>query len=180
VLQYIVPMTTFRRYLVLQLLMLWQGGFLFYASFVVPVGTDLLGSSQQGTITVRVTDSLNFCGVAGLALFAWELIAQRDASRRRKLSRWCLWLIAAFSQVLLYVIHHRLEDMMDPTRMSVVKPENFYRVHGYYLWASSIQWAACLALLWVTLRTWRDSDWPNEPSGTPPQTVRRYSFFVVK
>ena len=36
-------MTLLRRFAVVQLLMLWQGGFLFYSGFVVPVGTDLLG-----------------------------------------------------------------------------------------------------------------------------------------
>jgi hypothetical protein len=150
-------MTTFRRFLVLETLMLWQGGFLFYASFVVPVGTDLLGTTGQGTITARVTDSLNLCGVAGLALFAWDLFAQFDSSRRRKQIRGCLWCITAAAQIGLFAIHDRLEGMMDPTRMSIVKPEHFYRVHGYYLWTSTIQWLACLALLWFTLRAWRES-----------------------
>ena len=52
-------MLLLRRLLVVQLLMLWQGGFLFYVVFVVPVGTDVLGSSfEQGRITRFVTHSL--------------------------------------------------------------------------------------------------------------------------
>ena len=56
-------MTPLRRFLVLQSLLLWQGGFLFYAAFVVPAGTEVLGSSAaQGVITTRVVDALNVCG----------------------------------------------------------------------------------------------------------------------
>ena len=49
-------MTPLRRFLVVQALLLWQGGFLFYAAFVVPAGTEVLGSAAaQGAITVRAT-----------------------------------------------------------------------------------------------------------------------------
>ena len=48
-------MVVVRRFVVVQALLLWQGGFLFYAAIVVPVGTDELGSAfAQGKITARV------------------------------------------------------------------------------------------------------------------------------
>ena len=46
-----------RRLLLLIGLMFWQGGFLFYAAVVVPVGTRVLGSeTEQGFITQSVTN----------------------------------------------------------------------------------------------------------------------------
>ena len=52
-----------RRLLVLAAFAFWQGGFTFYAAVVVPVGTEVLGSSmEQGSITRRVTVYLNMAG----------------------------------------------------------------------------------------------------------------------
>ncbi|HXD89374.1 MAG TPA: hypothetical protein VN641_22970 [Urbifossiella sp.] len=149
-------MTLLRRYLVVQILMLWQGGFLFYASFVVPTGTQVLGSSEaQGSITARVTDSLNLCGVAGLAILAWELWAGRDI-RRRKLFGWGCWIAAAGCQAALFALHIYLESLMNPERTFVIDRGRFYRIHGAYLWTSTAMWAACLALTWSLLRGWTD------------------------
>ena len=74
---------TLLRFLLVQSLLLWQGGFLFYASVVVPAGTVLLGKAGQGAITARVTDALNVLGLVGVALFALELSLTRDPDRRR-------------------------------------------------------------------------------------------------
>lgn len=148
-------MTTLRRFLVLQILMLWQGGFLFYAAFVVPAGTEALGSAEsQGAITTRVTDSLNLLAVAGLALLVWELLAARDQSRRRTAIRWSCWTLAAACQVVLFVVHQQLEAMMDPARTFVIERASFYSLHRVYLWTSMVQWLACLVLAWLTLRSW--------------------------
>lgn len=148
-----LTMTTLRRFLVLQLLMLWQGGFLFYASFVVPVGTEVLGSAEaQGLITTRVTDYLNAVGTVGLILFACELLASGGRLR----IRWSCWAVAAACQIALFIIHVQLEAMMDPDRTFVVKRVSFYRLHGIYLWVTTIQWVACLVLTWFTLRAWAE------------------------
>ena len=143
-------MTTLRRFLVVQVLMLWQGGFLFYAAFVVPTGTEVLGSTEaQGAITARVTDSLNWVGVVGLVLIAWELSYGSGAR-----IRWLCWLVAVICHVVLFVLHTRLDNMMNSERTFVVQRASFYRVHGLYLWTSTIQWLACLVLVWFTLRAW--------------------------
>jgi len=149
-------MTILRRFLVVQALMLWQGGFLFYASFVVPTGTAVLGSSEaQGSITARVTDSLNLCGAAGLAMLAWDLLATADPSRRRRIVRWSLWLAAAGCQAVLFILHARLDAMMDAARTFVVYRQHFYRLHGVYLWTSTTQWVACLVYTWLTVQAWK-------------------------
>src|SRR4051812_16761081 len=100
---------TLRRYAVVQLLMLWQGGFLFYAACVVPAGTKLLGAAGQGAITARVTDALNLIGVAGIGLFALELGLTRDPNPRRTACRWWAWGVAMLCQFLLLYLHVLLD-----------------------------------------------------------------------
>ncbi len=153
------PWGAARRFVLLQALMLWQGGFLFYVTFVVPTGTAVLGSAAaQGVITRRVTDALNGCGVAGLALLALELALTRDPVARRTAARWWLFAFAAFCQYCLFTFHLLLDAFMDPTGRVVVIAPPFYPVHRMYLWASTLQWAAGLALAWLTLRAWASED----------------------
>jgi apolipoprotein N-acyltransferase len=148
-------LTAVRRFLVLQTLMLWQGGFLFYTAVVVPAGTSVLGSAAaQGAITTRVTDWLNGLGVLGLVVFAWDLAAARDPNAKRTAARWWCWAAAVVCQYLMWFLHQLLDYFMDPTRTAVVIRPPFYPVHRMYLWASTVQWAACLVLAWLTLRAW--------------------------
>lgn len=165
-------MTTLRRFAVLQLLMVWQGGFLFYTSFVVPVGTEVLGSAaSQGSITARVTDTMNVLGVLGLAVTAWELNYGVDCNRRRYAARWWSWGVALACQWLLFYLHQLLDYFMDPTRTFVVIRPLFYPVHRAYLWTITVQWVACLVLAWLTLSAWRGED--REPQHDPGRTAFR-------
>ena len=152
-------MTTFRRFCLLQSLMLWQGGFLFYTAVVVPVGTRVLGSAAaQGVITARVTDWLNLAGVIGLFAFAWDLNYTRDRSERRTAARWWCWAALLVCQWLLFFTHQLLDAFMDPDRTRVVNRPLFYPVHRVYLWASTVQWAVGLILAALTLGAWRAED----------------------
>lgn len=153
-------MTAFRRFLVVQALLLWQGGFLFYSGVVVPIGTDVLGSAAaQGAITARVTDALNVCGAVGLAVAGWDLARARDPVRRRTAARWWCWSVAAVCQFALFVLHVILDSLMDPGRTHVVVPASSFRpFHRMYLWASTIQWFVCLPLVWWALRAWSAED----------------------
>ncbi|HSQ58530.1 MAG TPA: hypothetical protein VLM40_22610, partial [Gemmata sp.] len=99
-------MTTFRRFVVLQLLLVWQGGFLFYAAVVVPAGTQVLGSAAaQGPITSRVTDWLNVLGIVALLTMAWDLNYSRDGSSRRIAARWWIWGVVLVGQLFLLFLH---------------------------------------------------------------------------
>jgi len=148
-------MTPLRRFVVFQALLLWQGGFLFYTAFVVPVGTAVLGSAAaQGAITSRVTETLNTLGVVGLAVVAWDLAAARDPDARRTAARWWCWAVALVCVYLQVVSHQLLVSFMDPGRRYVLIRPPFYPVHRLYLWASTVQWLALLALSWWTLRAW--------------------------
>ena len=151
--------TSLRRFLVVQLLLLWQGGFLFYTACVVPAGTRVLGSAAaQGAVTARVTDALNAVGAVALAGLLCELLFAPDPARRRRACRWAVWAVAAACQGLLFYLHARLESYMDAERRYVVVIPPFYPLHRVYLWASTVQWVACLLLTWWTLRAWRAAD----------------------
>lgn len=148
-----------RRLLVLQILLLWQGGFLFYTAVVVPTGTTVLGSAAaQGAITARVTDTLNLFGVVCLAILAVELGLTRDPSAKQTRARWWCWWILFVAQGLLLYFHRLLDAFMDPERTHVVIHPPFYPVHRMYLWASTTQWFVSLVLVWLTLRAWRAED----------------------
>src|SRR5262245_34401873 len=147
-----------RRFLVVQSLMLWQGGFLFYATFVVPEGTRILGSpAGQGLITRRVTDSLNVCGVAAVLLCLWDL----GASGGRNRWRWGLWLgmlLTLGGQLGLHpAMDHLLDESLDITS-DPGRRGDFRVLHRVYLWLSTIQWLMAVGYVYLTLRAWRNED----------------------
>jgi hypothetical protein len=148
-----------RRYLVLIALMFWQGGFTFYVSVVVPVGTAVLGSAlRQGFITRQVTGWLNITAAVALAVLACDLLLCREPSRVRAWSRAALWLFMTACQALLFRLHAVLGGMMEEKGRIVTDPEAFYPIHRAYLWAHTAQWAAGLVFVALTLVAWRGED----------------------
>jgi hypothetical protein len=152
-----------RRFLALQALLAWQGGFFFYAAVVVPIGTDILGSAAaQGTITQQVTNWLNRIGVVALAVLAWD-VAVTPPYRRR---RWATWAGMAALLAVLFFLHTVLDANFDPARRSSPDPATFNIVHGAYLWVSSAQWLLGLAFAWFTVAAWgRAAPGPPPPRG---------------
>ena len=142
-------MSTLRRFLVIQALMLWQGGFLFYAAVVVPTGTEVFNSFGQGIVTRHVTDWLNGIGAVAVAVLAWDQWANGD-SRRQARVRWGLWAVLAGSLAGLALVHRRLEPYVDST----MEVREFYAWHRVYLIAAAAQWVAGLAYVAVMLRAW--------------------------
>lgn len=151
-------MTLALRFVVLQTLLLWQGGFLFYTAVVVPTGTKLLGAAGQGAITARVTDAMNAVGAVALAALVLELRLTRDPNPRRTARRWWAWGVALACHGLLIYLHLLLDYFMDDARRRVAVVPPFYPVHRAYLWVSTVQWLACALLTWWTLLAWRTED----------------------
>lgn len=151
-------MISIRRFAVLQLLMLWQGGFLFYTSVVVPLGTKLNGPTGQGALTARVTDWMNLLGVIALVALALDVAFATDPNRRRTACRWWTWFVALVCQYLLFFVHACLDHFMDDARRLVLVHDAFYPAHRVYLWVSTVQWAAGLLLAWWSVRAWRAED----------------------
>ena len=138
------------------------GGFTFYVSFVVPIGTEILGSARaQGEITQQVTHWIN----AATAIAAGCMLANTWAARRRLpvdtnwpgdiLWTWIEWvtlgtIIAGL--IGLLAIHPMLDGLIvgEPGKIQVRHREDFYQWHRAYLWISTLQWLAS----WIWLAAW--------------------------
>src|SRR5690348_2646523 len=106
-------MVVLLRFLVVMALCFWQGGFLFYAAIVVPIGTRVLGSIlRQGFITRHVTHDLNIAAAAALVLLMWEWVWTADPARWRRHARLFLWALITGIQVALFILHADLDSRM--------------------------------------------------------------------
>jgi hypothetical protein len=144
-----------RRFLALQALLAWQGGFFFYAAVVVPIGTDVLGSpATQGAITRQVTSWLNRIGIVALAVLAWDVSATPPYRRRR----WATWGLMAVCLAALFYLHAVLDANFDPVRRSSPDPATFHVVHEVYLSVSTALWVLGLLFAWWTVRAWQALD----------------------
>jgi hypothetical protein len=147
-------MPLFRRFLVVQALLLWQGGFLFYAAVVVPIGTDTLGPFAQGRVTRHVTDVMNLIGAIALVVLAWDQWANVASARYRR-ARWALWGVLATTLAGLAVLHAAVGRHVDfGSDGRVTDYPAFYLWHRVYLYVSTLQWVAGLAYTAIMLRAW--------------------------
>ncbi len=161
-------MLLLRRFLVLFALMFWQGGFVFYASVVVPIGAetfdsyyhsdDFTGRRQQGRVTQRVTYWLNVAGAFALLPLGWDSIATRDPKRRRTRRRGVLCLIIAILLGVLLWLYNGMSSLFNADTLVVSDEPLFGRYHRAYLWIAAAQWLCCLFYLLVSLRAWRAAD----------------------
>src|SRR5262245_7632544 len=148
-----------RRFLVIATLMLWQGGFTFYAAVVVPIGMDELGShTAQGFITRRVAPFLNLAGVVALLPMIADVLWTRGDRPVRVRLRWAALIILSLTLVTLLWLYPRMDGLLDPSSRTVLEPSTFGPLHQTYLIVSTVQWAVALAYLWLTLNAWRHED----------------------
>jgi hypothetical protein len=160
-------MLLLRRFLVIAALMFWQGGFVFYASVVVPVGSEVFsrhypaphgeevsGKRQQGRITRIVAHWINLSGAVALVPLAWDLFAGADTGRRR---RWRVLLLLTIALLLaiLFGLYRQLDSQFQRDNLHIVDEANFLVRHRAYLWLIAAQWGCCVAYLALTLRAWR-------------------------
>jgi hypothetical protein len=165
--------TLLRRFLVLVAFAFWQGGFTFYAAVVVPIAQSQIGS-LQGFITAEVTNYLNLAGAAALAVFAWDLAALKDRSRRRRWGLWISWAGMLVTLGVLVWLHQSLAGMLAPGGQSSSDPALFRSTHRWYLWMSTVQWGCGVAYAGLTLWAWQGgggngkpltgASWGREPS----------------
>lgn len=144
------------RTILLWSLMFWQGGFLFYASAVVPTAQDVIGHRQQGFITRRVTVWMNGAAVVCLGLIAIEMAACADPQPLRRRIAWGLWLGIVLCQAALFGLHPRLDALLDPAEFAV--ESGFRPLHRTYLWAHTVQWALAVMLTGFLVSSWRTRD----------------------
>ena len=146
-----VILTGMGRYLLILSLALWLGGLTFYALIVVPVGTEILGSTGQGFITQRVTDRLNLLSSCVLVLLLANVLKQRGRLLTGS------WLVLAITQATLFAMHPWLDAMLDGSTQAIADGELFYQRHGIYLDVTAVQWAALLVHLWCVQSTSKTS-----------------------
>ncbi|XZE19094.1 hypothetical protein SH449x_004404 [Pirellulaceae bacterium SH449] len=149
-------MNLFERAVLFGIVALWWGGLTFYSAVVVPVGTDVLDSSElQGMVTQQVTRYLNALGVVMIAAFGWCLF--RSRTWRKSLAFPALLLCTALLlalQVGLYWLHGEMVQQLaaDADR------DNFYQTHRLYLIAVAVQWTVGLLSMVLVLKIWRRID----------------------
>lgn len=131
------------RHTSLFLLALWWGGLTFYSAFVVPIGAERIGASDQGFVTRDVTQVLNGLGVITALTTAFPAYFDRNR----------LLLLAASallaSLALLIPLHFHLDSLLDHSQASVIDSEQFYFWHRLYLIGTTLQWfigGACLII----------------------------------
>jgi hypothetical protein len=160
-------LTTLRRFLVVQALLFWQGGFLFYAAVVVPIGTAFLGTPlRQGGITRQVTSWMNIAGAGTLLLLALDVGVTRDPKRVRCVARWGLWLLMAVGLAALFWLHPRMDALFDVAEETVHQRSLFKPMHRAYLWISTVQWASGLLWVWLTLAAWAAESGRQTPASS--------------
>ncbi len=120
------------RLLVLLVWATWWGGIFFYASVVVPIGAEAIGSIEQGFITQRVSRIHNGLSVAFLVCLGIESI------RLQSISLGILSATLASNILLLTLWHAHLTSNMNFAEHSV--PSTFYQQHAVYLWLFAIEW----------------------------------------
>jgi hypothetical protein len=131
--------------------MFWQGGFVFYAGVVVPVGMATIGFDQS-RVTRHVTVLLNLSGAIALLPLAWDVWATSS----HRVWRWSALLILALTLPVLIWLHGRLVEIIDPEKAGDYS--EFYPTHRWYLWISTLQWAFALLFLVLSLRAWKEVD----------------------
>lgn len=156
------------RILLLAAFAVWFGGFTFYTAVVVPVGTDVLGSSRtQGFVTQQVTQILNFVGGVTLTLGVVDLFISRRLRTRKTNGTLAIVLtVLVLTWIALLVVHPLLDRMLEPEHDYVTDELRFYQWHRVYLWVSTVQWLVCWIWLAVLARDW------NRPGSLPLVTAR--------
>jgi hypothetical protein len=152
-------MTLLRRFCLLMAIMFWQGGFTFYGAVVVPIGSEVLGSHQaQGFVTRSVTNYLNLAGLVAISLWLWDMVSARDSVLKRRRLSWALWLVLVLTLGLQEWLHVLMEQCLDIELQQILDKARLRYLHVWYLNISTIQWAANLLLIFLTLLAWRSED----------------------
>lgn len=139
---------------------MWMGGFTFYAEVVIPTATVVLGSERNvGFITQKVTGWINLIGLAAMAVFLWNMIAEwRVLTPPRR------WIIgAAFALMVLcsiglFATHPLMDSHLDAAEHKIRDYDHFVVLHNIYLTFATAQWIAALTYLWISMAAWRTAD----------------------
>lgn len=136
-------MTSIWRQFTIAVVTVWLGAFTFYAAIVVPVGSHVLGSTQQGFITQRVAHYIN-----GLSL-AVTAVLTADLWRRGGAFRALIVCGIGLATLALVLLHGVLSAYLEPASQTVLLPDEFYQWHRIYLLLSTLEWIATFLIWWL-------------------------------
>lgn len=151
------------RTLVIATFALWFGGFTFYVSFVVPVGSEVLGSDRaQGFITQQVSHWLNVVSAFAIVIMLLETVRGRLVAAKRacRTELVMLVLMGAFLIALIW-IHPIMDEMIDVEKRSISNRSRFYGFHRVYLWFSTFQWMFGWVWLFMAVLRWQNESDQN-------------------
>jgi hypothetical protein len=137
---------------------LWTGGFVFYASFVVPILRRELGESA--IITKHVAPIFNWIGVVVLAYWFVEL-----AMDRPRLNGWRIAFGLLLANAVLLGTLFWAFGWVNATSLDFDDPVFRFR-HRTYLWLHTAQFLLSVGSLAISLRRWRQADQVAKPFPT--------------
>lgn len=147
-----------RTFLLLVFALYW-GGLTFYTGFAVRIVHDVLNDPMDGgLITQRVTSVLQILGVLTVLLMGWNCLLVFRQSRRLGYFLIGFAALVGFSLFGLFVIHGRLDAMINVETSSITDQIAFDADHRRYNQLTTIQWLASLLYLPITVVAWRYID----------------------
>ena len=162
----------FRRFAFLSSVVLWLGGFTFYAGVVIPTGARVLHSHlRQGLITQQVTGWLNLIGIIALAILLWNTLA---TPKTRVWTWWGAmgtWIAMAIVQAALFVLHPIMDRII--VNGKILNYDRFESLHSIYGAISTAQWACGVLHVMVVLYLWTvTTDHASRAGGFPVVSSR--------
>lgn len=161
------------RILLLLTFALFWGGLTFYTGFVVRISHDVVSDSMEGgLITQRVTVVLQYLALACLALMTVNgIVVRRRETKFGNALLFCTS-VAALAVLELFVVHDRLDQVIDTEQQIVTDDETFANGHRHYNQGTTIEWLATLFYLPITVFAWKriDSGTPGDASAEPSAT----------
>ena len=127
-------------------LSIWWGAFTFYAGVVIPVGMRVLGShTEMGFITQQVTIYVNVFSLIVFLFCAYCL--HNEAFTTNILIEQIIVISIIGFQLLLFLLHAYLTDLLNFEKHTIVNPDNFYLLHRIYLIIETLIWLTISILL---------------------------------
>ncbi|MGY8769614.1 MAG: hypothetical protein ACKVH8_14450 [Pirellulales bacterium] len=143
-----------QQYVTLLSIVLWLGGFTFYAACVVRVGSFVVGGTEQGYVTQLVTNALQSIAVVMLCLVLVDIcLYARTNLKAVTLLRIIGWLVMAVSTAILFVVHAQMDALLNVSTMESPEDSLFSPLHQRYQFVITFYWFASMFELGLLLHT---------------------------
>ena len=137
-----------QQYIAVAAIVVWLGGFSFYAVHVLRVGGHIVGHLEQGYVTQKVTDTLNIIATVMLICVAVDIAVHLRYIAKPVLAiRGLGFVVMLASLCLLFVIHNQLDALLDLETFRKPKYGEFHPHHQNYQMTMTFFWCGCVAEL---------------------------------